>query len=668
MMVSTYTRRAGTALVVALVALAAVLSVPAAAHAAVTGTFLAKFGSAGSGNAQFGYSATGTSVSYTKLGGGTVSYTLHGPMGLVYNRSVANQLIVADTLNNRIEVLDYTGTFVRAFGTSGTGNGQLSRPEGVTSNTTNGGRFYVVDTGNNRVQYFDTAGTYKGQWGSAGSGNGQFNNPRGITSPANTSSKTIYVADTGNNRIQYFDGSNGKYLGQWGTYGTGNGQFDRPVAVRTGLDGSVYVLDQGNHRIQRFSATGAYLGQFGTSGTGNGQYSSVSGFTIDDAGYIYTADSTLNRITQSGAFTASFAYAGEWGQTGSNDGEFSGITALSAPPTAGKIFALDSANSRIQVFAIGTAPVGKREYVSWDGLNCTACHYKEVRKEHAKRADSNCTSCHNVVASSGNPDFTVAISNSTLASLETQGTCGTGDNVCHGAGAVNNGTIHSGASTTWHGTDATIMQKAMGLRDSAGNPVYTSNSCAGTGGACHTYGSSESGFYFGTGGLSTAHNDYWKAQKQGRVNTALTNTVNIQNFSYGCGLCHAVANADPLGRTIKQQKLAAGQAWDCSACHNDTSTYTNTAGSQCYRTPYANSVNGATPAGFAVLSNGDAAPVSEPATLSAYIQALVDMVTGDDAGSTADTGLTALAVTASALPESAIPATKPESLATILAP
>jgi hypothetical protein len=59
------------------------------------------------------------------------------------------------------------------------------------------------------------------QWGSVGSGNGQFGYPRGV---AIDPSGNVYVADTGNDRIQKFN-SSGMYLSQWGTHGVGAGQF-----------------------------------------------------------------------------------------------------------------------------------------------------------------------------------------------------------------------------------------------------------------------------------------------------------------------------------------------------------------------------------------------------------------------------------------------------------
>ena len=52
-------------------------------------------------------------------------------------------------------------------------------------------------------------------------------------------------------------GSNGgtyEFSLKWGTYGTGYGQFNRPYGIAVATDGSVYVADMGNHRIQKFSS------------------------------------------------------------------------------------------------------------------------------------------------------------------------------------------------------------------------------------------------------------------------------------------------------------------------------------------------------------------------------------------------------------------------------
>jgi sugar lactone lactonase YvrE len=63
------------------------------------------------------------------------------------------------------------------------------------------GECQVADSFNNRVQVFNSSGVYQTQFGSGGSGDGQFDTPFGI---ALDSSGNIYVVDSGNNRVQVF--------------------------------------------------------------------------------------------------------------------------------------------------------------------------------------------------------------------------------------------------------------------------------------------------------------------------------------------------------------------------------------------------------------------------------------------------------------------------------
>jgi DNA-binding beta-propeller fold protein YncE len=68
-----------------------------------------------------------------------------------------------------------------------------------------------------------------------------------------SASGSVYVADSGNDRIQEFTDS-GAYLAQWGTRGSGDGQFVFPFGVATDAAGNVYVSEFGNSRIQKFRA------------------------------------------------------------------------------------------------------------------------------------------------------------------------------------------------------------------------------------------------------------------------------------------------------------------------------------------------------------------------------------------------------------------------------
>ena len=87
------------------------------------------------------------------------------------------------------------------------------------------------------------------KWGTQGTGDGQFRDPEGV---AVASDGSVYVADYSNNRIQKFT-SEGVFVSKWGTLGTGDGQFNYLLGLAVASDGSVYVADTFNHRIQKFS-------------------------------------------------------------------------------------------------------------------------------------------------------------------------------------------------------------------------------------------------------------------------------------------------------------------------------------------------------------------------------------------------------------------------------
>ncbi|MBI5169217.1 MAG: T9SS type A sorting domain-containing protein [Candidatus Eisenbacteria bacterium] len=64
------------------------------------------------------------------------------------------------------------------------------------------GNVLVADRSNNRIQMFTASGTWLTQWGSSGSGDGQFNAPIDVSSAPNG---VVYVVETGGNRVQSFE-------------------------------------------------------------------------------------------------------------------------------------------------------------------------------------------------------------------------------------------------------------------------------------------------------------------------------------------------------------------------------------------------------------------------------------------------------------------------------
>ena len=108
---------------------------------------------------------------------------------------------------------------------------------------------YVADHWNFRIQKFTSGGIYLAQWGSQGSGPGQFNAPLGVTADAGG---TVCVSD-GRDRIQVFT-SGGEYLAQWGSEGAAAGQFIMPMGLALDRSGNIYVADNENYRVQKFGS------------------------------------------------------------------------------------------------------------------------------------------------------------------------------------------------------------------------------------------------------------------------------------------------------------------------------------------------------------------------------------------------------------------------------
>jgi DNA-binding beta-propeller fold protein YncE len=93
-----------------------------------------------------------------------------------------------------------------------------------------GGRVFIADGYRNaRILEYDSSGKRVRQWGTAGTGPGQFNLPHGIA----LRDGIIYVADRQNGRIQRFD-LDGKYLGEWTHLG-------KTFSITTGPDGNLWL-------------------------------------------------------------------------------------------------------------------------------------------------------------------------------------------------------------------------------------------------------------------------------------------------------------------------------------------------------------------------------------------------------------------------------------------
>lgn len=211
-----------------------------------------------------------------------------------YGSSPTTDIILADPFEGKHETL----TAVQVVGAPGNAPGRLNRPRDIAAAPD--GSIYVVDTDNHRIQHFSASGESLQVWGSFGdatigpAAGGQFNQPWGIALGPDGS---VYVADTWNHRVQKFT-AEGEFLRMWGYFGQGEqpDAFWGPRDVAVDAQGRVFITDTGNKRVVIFDEDGNYLGQFGSTGLEPGQFDEPVGLALDADGLVYVADTWNQRI------------------------------------------------------------------------------------------------------------------------------------------------------------------------------------------------------------------------------------------------------------------------------------------------------------------------------------------------------------------------------------
>jgi len=182
---------------------------------------------------------------------------------------------------------DGQGNFIKAFGA-----GQLLFPHGFTIDSRD--HLWITDghVGGGKgdtVLEFDTSGKLLrtlGKPGVSGSGPDTFHEPNAVLVAPDGS---IFVSENhtrdykGHPRVIKFD-ANGKFIKQWGTSGTGPGQFGMPHCLALDSKGRLYVGDRDNNRIEIFTQDGKYLGKLT-------QFGRPSGIAIDKNDVLYVTDS-----------------------------------------------------------------------------------------------------------------------------------------------------------------------------------------------------------------------------------------------------------------------------------------------------------------------------------------------------------------------------------------
>lgn len=187
--------------------------------------------------------------------------------------------------------------------------------------------------------------------GFEGSAEGQLNKPRAIAVAADGS---LFVADSSNHRIQHLT-DDGQVLNVWGSFGdttqtdAPGGMFNEPWGVAVGPDGSIYVTDTWNHRVQKFTADGRFLKMWGYFGQGESPdaFWGPRGIAVDTKGNVYVTDTGNKRVV---VFTPEGEFVTQFGNAGMDPGQFDEPVGI-AVGQDGLVYVADTWNSRVQVFS-----------------------------------------------------------------------------------------------------------------------------------------------------------------------------------------------------------------------------------------------------------------------------------------------------------------------------
>jgi uncharacterized protein (TIGR03437 family) len=364
-----------------------------------------------SGNCVFEITAAGSLVlvagtsrpGFSGDNGPAVNAQLNLPVGLAVDSS--GNVYIADSLNNRIRVVNSSGIintfagtgaigYAGAVGDAGQANqAQLYLPGGVAVDKN--GNVYIADTGHSLIREVTTDGNINSIAGDGYAGysgdslpplTGQVNKPQDV---ALDSSGNVYIADTGNSAIRIIYGpkttvvnSTGASLaGMLNTF-AGNGavgylgdsgiayqaSITSPSSVAVDPSGNVYFTQPYNGTIRQVNTKGLIntivgLGVMGFSGDGaiasKALLNTPMGVATDSQGNLYIADTINNRIRKVVGFAGNIStYAGNGVLSYSGDGGPATKAQFNTPQgvavdSGGNFYVADSANNVVRKVTAG---------------------------------------------------------------------------------------------------------------------------------------------------------------------------------------------------------------------------------------------------------------------------------------------------------------------------
>ncbi len=242
---------------------------------------------------------------------------------------------------DRVFVVDTAVGWVIGGRTDGSAATRLKLPDGVApvaiASNRDGDRILVADRDSGVVFAFEPKGSLLGEV----VGRDVVQRCGGIAVCANSD---VVITDAEAGQVVRVR-SDGLEVARTGRRGTGDGEFNTPTAIVEAPDGTIWVLDPFNFRVQQFDADLRYLSQFGQHGDGSGHFALAKGLAIDPDGHLYVSDARFDAVQvfdQDGRLLLII------GGRGFNAGEFWTPGGL-AIDGRGQMVVADTGNRRIQL-------------------------------------------------------------------------------------------------------------------------------------------------------------------------------------------------------------------------------------------------------------------------------------------------------------------------------
>ncbi len=211
------------------------------------------------------------------------------PIGLAMDER--DRLFVSDSFLHQVTCFSPEGEVLAVFGAD-----DLKRPAGMAVDRARH-RLYVADAKADTVAVFDAQSfrLLKEMGGPSApkqAETGKFSAPSNVAVDRNGS---VFVTDTWNQRVQVFD-ADGKFERAFGRHGLTPGNFVRPKGLAVDSEGHIYVADAEFNNFQVLTKDGKPLLAVGDYGVDPGQFALVAGLWIDQQDRIYVTDQWRGRV------------------------------------------------------------------------------------------------------------------------------------------------------------------------------------------------------------------------------------------------------------------------------------------------------------------------------------------------------------------------------------